>query len=126
MKNWLKKHGNRLLYIVITLIVILWLSLINESEKFTYRDGVYYNQAYGYHSEIKVKVVVKEGKLFQIEILDHEEPKILADIVFKQIPPKMIKKNSSKVDAISGATYTSKSLIEAVGKALEQANINHE
>ena len=107
-------------------MVIISTIFLYTREQSTYKDGTYYNQAYGYHSEVKVEVVVKEGKIDQINIIGHEEPKILADIVFEELPQRMIKKNSAQVDAISGATYTSKSLIQAVEKALNEAKLEDE
>lgn len=115
-------------YIVILLIILFGLQIgwfISRDSETIYKDGIYTNQAYGYHSDILIEVVVEGGKISEINILSHEEPKILADIVFEKLPRKMIRKNSYKVDIISGATYTSKSLIEAVGKALEDAVISN-
>ncbi|MFA5528823.1 MAG: FMN-binding protein [Peptostreptococcales bacterium] len=126
MKIRLSKHLVTILILTIIIIIlgsvaILGLIHVYERNQNTYKDGIYYNHAYGYHSEIKVKVIVKDGKLYEIEILDHQEPQVLADVVFKRLPSKMIKKNTPDVDIVSGATYTSNSLIEAVSKALDQA-----
>jgi len=124
----LLKSISKRTYIVILLIILFGLQIgwfISRDSETIYKDGIYTNQAYGYHSDILIEVVVEGGKISEINILSHEEPKILADIVFEKLPRKMIRKNSYKVDIISGATYTSKSLIEAVGKALEDAVISN-
>jgi len=86
-----------------------------------YIDGVYLNESYGYYSDILVKVTIRGQRIKDIEIISHEEPEILATIVFDRLPPQMIKYNSAQVDIIAGATYTSRSLINAVEKALEDA-----
>lgn len=91
----------------------------SSSEK--YIDGVYYGESEGYYSNIKVSVTIEGGRISNIEITEHNEPEILADIVFEKLPPQIIKKNGTEVDIISGASYTSKSLIEAVDNALTSA-----
>jgi uncharacterized protein with FMN-binding domain len=126
LKKGLFTNGKLSIFILFILTFLIYLSYFYFQDTVHYKDGVYYNEAYGYYSDIKVKVIVKNGRLSEIEVISHEEPKILADVVFEKLPPKMIKKNTAYVDGISGATYTSKSLIEAVGKALEQAEEKEE
>mgnify|MGYP002870148775 CR=1 FL=1 len=92
-----------------------------KTAEIQYKPGSYINEAEGYYSTLIVKVTVDESRILDIEIVSHEEPELLSDIVFKRLPPMMKKKNTHDVDVISGATYTSRALIEAVGKALEQA-----
>ncbi len=87
-----------------------------------YEDGVYYGESEGYYSMVKVEVVITTGQIESVTIVDHNEPTILADIVFDELPPKIIKNNGTEVDIVSGATYTSNSLIDAVNKALEKAD----
>lgn len=86
-----------------------------------YTSGIYYGESQGYYSKLTVKVKVDDYNILAIEILEDEEPEILGDIVFEQLPKKIIKENNEDVDVISGATYTSKALIDAVHAALEIA-----
>lgn len=86
-----------------------------------YLAGTYLGQSEGYYSKVTVCVVVDDYQIMDIEIVSHEEPEILSKIVFKELPPRIIKKNSTDVDVISGATYTSLSLLDAVEKALTSA-----
>lgn len=102
-------------------ILLLSVVLIGCSSSDKYIDGEYQGESVGYYSNIKVNVTVEGGRISDIEILEHNEPKILADIVFEKLPPQIIKKNGTEVDIISGASYTSKSLIEAVDNALTSA-----
>ncbi len=86
-----------------------------------YEPGSYVNEAEGYYSTLIVEVTVDDHQIIDIKIISHEEPEILSEIVFKQLPAMMKKKNSVDVDVISGATYTSRALIESVSNALKQA-----
>lgn len=106
----------------IFLIIIFIISLTGcMSQLVRYNPGKYTNSAEGYYSTLLVEVTVNELQIESIEIISHEEPEILADIVFEKLPPRIIKANGTDVDVISGATYTSKALIDAVDKALEEA-----
>jgi uncharacterized protein with FMN-binding domain len=88
-----------------------------------YVPGTYYNEQEGYYSTLKVSVVVDAYRIKEIQVISHEEPEILAEIVFDKLPRKMIKANSTEVDVVSGATYTSRALLDAVAEALEQARV---
>lgn len=99
-------------------LVLLW--ACTPSEKI-YQPGTYEGLSEGYYSVLKVSVTVDAYRILEINILSHEEPEILSKIVFEELPPKIIKRNNTDIEGISGATYTSASLLDAVGKALEQA-----
>jgi uncharacterized protein with FMN-binding domain len=84
-----------------------------------YEDGIYYGTGTGFEGEIKVKVTVKKGNINKIEIVksqDGENYLERASALLSQI----IKKQSTNVDAVSGATYSSNGLIEAVRAALKK------
>ena len=87
----------------------------------TYKDGVYTGTARGYAGNITVKVTIKNGKITSIVITKNEaddEPYLnQAKAVIKAI----IKTQSTKVDAVSGATYSSNGIIKAVENALKKA-----
>lgn len=106
------------IFLVSFICVLVLQGCANES---LYNDGDYYGESEGYYSNIKVRVTINSGRISDITILEHNEPEILANIVFEKLPPIIIKKNSADVEIISGASYTSKSLIEAVSNALQTA-----
>lgn len=110
----LRKPG--LLIIVTTLFLF---GCINAEKK--YESGIYYGESEGYYSHLTVEVEVNEYEILEIRILEDEEPEILSNIVFEKLPKKIIKANSADIDGISGATYTSRALLEAVSEALESA-----
>lgn len=115
---------NKVRWIVIVLFSVLLCGCFEREVQ--YKAGTYEGASEGYYSRLLVKVVVDEYNLISIEILDNQEPPILAEIVFDVLPPKIIKSNSSDVDIVSGATYTSQALLEAVENALQKARIKDE
>ncbi len=86
-----------------------------------YTPGTYINQAEGYYSTLVVEVTLNPYAIESIKILQHEEPQVLSEIVFEKLPPRIIKAGTTDIDVISGATYTSQALLEAVEQVLIEA-----
>lgn len=86
-----------------------------------YKNGTYYGTGTGFGGTIKVKTVVKKSRINAISVV--EAPGEGASYLesAKTMIPKMIKKQSPNVDAVSGATFTSNGIINAVKSSLEQA-----
>lgn len=95
----------------------------NKPQQNEYKDGTYTGSAYGKNSDIKVSVTVKSGKISNIEILSSNESK--GKQVFDVVPKAIIDNQSTKVDAVSGATLTSKAVMEAVNNALNEAKVGN-
>lgn len=87
-----------------------------------YKDGVYEGTGYGYGPDLKVLVTIKSGTIDDISIVNHNEVgEKFYGPAFDYIPKKIIDKQTYDVDVISGATYSSKGIIEAVEYALSKA-----
>lgn len=85
-----------------------------------YNEGVYYGTAEGYNGDITVAIVVQENTLKAVLVIGEEDD----DTFFNRamdVVTQMMKKQSTEVDTVSGATYSSKGLIQAVKNALEEA-----
>jgi len=80
----------------------------------------YIGEGEGFGGKVKVKVTMDGDKIAKIEVLEHAETAGVSDPAFEQIPAAIIANQSTEIDAVSGATYTSKALIEAVNNALAQ------
>lgn len=81
-------------------------------------DGVFAGTGEGFGGPIKVEVTVENGEIAKIEVLDHSETEGVSDPAFDKIPAEIIESNSTDVEVVSGATYTSTGLREAVVNAL--------
>lgn len=85
-----------------------------------YNEGVYYGTAEGYNGDITVAIVIQEKTLKAVLVIGEEDD----DAFFGRaldVVTQMMKKQSTEVDTVSGATYSSKGLIQAVKNALEEA-----
>ncbi len=74
----------------------------------------------GFGGDVKVKVTMDGDKIANIEVLEHKETAGISDAAFKDVPAAILAAQSTEVDVASGATFTSKALIEAVNDALSQ------
>lgn len=86
-----------------------------------WEDGTYQATAEGYNDDIVLEVVISGGEITQINIIEHSETPGIADSAFDAIIPAIIESQSTDVDIVSGATLTCDAVIEAVDRALEEA-----
>jgi len=82
-------------------------------------DGSYEGSYEAGPNRAVVKVTIKDNKIVNIQILKHRAWKgKKAEFV---IPGMIIEKQSTEVDAVSGATYSSRVIMNAVQMAIEKA-----
>lgn len=92
-------------------------------EPAAYRDGTYYGSGTGFGGTMKVCVVVSGGKIASIDIVENSDtPSYLSSA--SSLISTIISTQSTNVDTVSGATYSSRGIIEAVRSALSQAAAN--
>ncbi len=84
-------------------------------------DGTYTGEGTGMKPGLKVSVDVADGKIASVTVTEHEETEGYSEPALEQIPGAIVEKNSTDVDAVSGATLTSNAIKEAVNNALEGA-----
>lgn len=98
-------------------------SVADVAEAAAYRDGTYYGSATGFAGPIKVKVVISGGKIASVEIVSTSDG---SSYIAKAsaITGKIVSGQSTNVDTVSGATYSSVGIINAVRNALAQAAVD--
>ena len=84
------------------------------------RDGSYTGEGRGFSGPIRVRVTVRNHQIVKIAILERQEVVEYWSRVREKIPQEILEKQHIDVDMVSGATYSSKGLIEAVTNALEK------
>ena len=88
----------------------------------TYLDGIYTAEAIGFEGRITVQVTVAEDQITDITILSAEdEEEYLSQA--KQVIPTILEGQNPNVDAVSGATYSSTGILNAVKLALAKAAV---
>ena len=89
---------------------------------YRYRDGEYEATAEGYAGQVHVKLTISGDVITAITAwADEDDPEFFSDAMNTVIPQIAANVSADGVDACSGATYSSKGIIEAARKALAQA-----
>lgn len=86
-----------------------------------FESGTFEGVAKGNGGDVVVNVTFSESSIDNIEITKHNETPGIADPALEKIPAQIIQNQSLNVDVISGATYTSNAIIEAVKQCIEKA-----
>ena len=112
------------------LLAVLWLGLpqvwsgsqsSGDIVLSSLKDGTYLGEAKGFAGKIITEIYVTEGKISDIKVIKHQESKGWYEEVYMTLPREIISRQRLHVDAISGATKTSKGFIESVEDAVKKA-----
>lgn len=90
-------------------LVLLSVSLLANEVK----EGI----GLGYADDISVAVTMDGDKIIGIEVKENSDTPNIADPAIKELTQKIIEAQSTKVDLVAGATYTSEGFLEAVNNA---------
>ncbi len=89
-----------------------------------FKDGTYQGEANGYGGIISVNVTIQDGVIASIDVISAEKEDSAYFSMATAVIDKIISTQSTEVDAISGATYSStgikNAVIAAVTKAAEE------
>lgn len=123
---------NKNLYIsismVLSLIIYIFISLIGSrvttesiEDLGIMEDGIYIGMGTGFGGNIRVQVSIDGNRITRIETIEHSETSGYYQEVYKSISKELIDSQSLNVDAISGATATSRGFLNAVKSGLSQS-----
>lgn len=82
------------------------------------RDGIYTGTADGYHGPITVEVTVSDGQVTAVDVIEQNESERYFSRALAVIDG-ILSQQTWEVDAVSGATYSSEGITDAVKNALE-------
>lgn len=94
----------------------------SETPDVTLEDNQYLGTGKGFNGNIYLKVTFDGDAITSIESVSHNETKGVSDPAFDQLPTSIIDAQSTEVDTATGATFSSKGIIEAVNDAIAQKN----
>lgn len=84
------------------------------------KDGVYTGSGMGFNDNITVRVTVQNGKIATIEIIDSDDDEPYFTNA-TAVVSRILSAQTTQVDAVTGATYSSKGIMAAVSDALKKA-----
>ena len=86
--------------------------------------GTYEASAEGHNGAVHVSVTVSEDKIENVEVKDNSETRGLSDPAIQLIPSQIVAYQTLSTDVVSGATYTTVAIREAVKNCIIQAGGN--
>ena len=86
-----------------------------------YKDGTYLGSAQGFGGTVTVKVTVEDGYISDIQVVSADGEDAAYYNMAIDVLNSIIADQSSDVDVVSGATYTSNGIIGAAKEALGKA-----
>ena len=91
-----------------------------EAEEIISQPEEYIGEDRGIGGPIKVLVKMKDDKITDIEVVYHNETKGVGTNAIDTIISSIIENQTTDVDTVSGATVTSKALLNAVKNAIDK------
>lgn len=86
----------------------------------TLRDGRYTSTALGYAGDVDVTLIVRDGKIADVQLKHQEKIDQGACVV---IPQRIVEKQSVLVDGVSGATITKDAIVDGTLQCLRKAGL---
>lgn len=95
-------------------------SAVNTSAG-AYTSGVYTGVGSGKNGDIKVEVKFSANEIVSVKVGAHNETEGICEPAIERIPAKIVEGQTLNVDTVTGATYTSNGILDAVAAAVQQA-----
>jgi uncharacterized protein with FMN-binding domain len=89
-------------------------SLKAEAEDGTVCEGA----AMGYRGMIHVRVGLEQGAITEITVIESQEDRNVGGAAIEELTDLVLLYNTTELDAVSGATETSKGFLEAIENAI--------
>lgn len=93
----------------------------SEAQTSGWADGTYEGTGTGFGGDVVLSVTVADGKISSIEVVSASGEDAAYFSMARELLDKIVKKQSADVDTVSGATFSSHGIIDAVTAALQKA-----
>lgn len=93
--------------------------VIPEEAPGQYADGVYTGSGNGFRGEVQVQVSVDNGAITDITVLSYKDDSQYFNKAKSGVITAILSQQTPEVDAISGATFSSRGIMAAVADALD-------
>lgn len=86
-----------------------------------YEDGTYEGEGKGYGGPNRVSVTLEYDVITDIRVLSHDAEDPAYFSMAEALVQQVVSGQTTDVDAVSGATFSSKGILEAINNALDKA-----
>ena len=122
MREMKRSFTKKLFSVMLSLLLVMTLFGCQSSDSaVSYKAGTYEATVAGHNGDLTVEVVVSDTEILEVNILNHMESPSISDAAIERIPVAIVDSQSLAVDTISGATVSSKAIINGVTEALKKA-----
>jgi uncharacterized protein with FMN-binding domain len=81
-------------------------------------EAVYEGAAMGYRGIIRVRVGLDQGTITEITVVESREDRNVGEAAIEELTDLVLMYNTTELDAVSGATETSRGFLDAVRSAI--------
>ena len=107
---------------VLTLSLSAYAFLYSQESKQQFNDGTYEGKSFKFPGATKLTVTIENGEIVDIKVTKLISPKKYTKMV-QPLIDAIIRRRSTEVDAITGATMNSNAIKKAVDDALSKAAV---
>lgn len=93
-------------------------SVAQKASAGIYKDGVYEGSGAGFRGDVNIRVTVDNGNITDITVLSYQDDDRFFGSARNGVIPAIIENQNTDVDVVSGATFSSRGIIDAVEDAI--------
>ncbi|NLY09952.1 MAG: FMN-binding protein [Tissierellia bacterium] len=114
--------------IVLVVAVMMMVMLVgcgggDSGKAAIYTAGTIEKTVPGYGGDMVLKVTFTDSAIKEILVTSHEETENVGSVAVEELPFKIVEKQSTEVETITGATISSNAIIDGVNAAIEEAKL---
>jgi urocanate reductase len=121
MREMKRSFTKKLVSILFSILLVMSLVGCQSADKPLFTAGTYEATVAGHNGDLTVEVVVDENMIKEVTILSHNESPSISDAAIERIPVAIVDGQTLAVDTVSGATVTSKAIVNGATEALKKA-----
>lgn len=100
------------------------LNAAGQVQEHGYKDGTYQGSGTGFGGTIQVETTISSGGISKVEITSADGEDAAYLDMAKKVIDTVIAEQTAAVDTVSGATFSSGGILEAVRQSLQEAQQN--
>jgi len=106
------------------LVLPLFISCLGSGfiREVSFTPGIYEGTGQGRRGPIRIRVQLSAAGIEDIVIISHRETSFPGIIAMEELLEEILETGSTDLDAVSGATFSSRGFLEAVEDALRKAS----
>ena len=99
-------------------LILLFLSIGSQASA-SYEDGIYSASSMGFGGQVTVKITIADRCITEVQATGPNETQAIGGRALDELPARIIAANGTQnVDAIAGATLTSRAVLQAANQCL--------